>query len=151
MQSSPKMKRRRTRNLHTCQRKRLTNVITGKMLRYFRRNPRWNIYHLSARFSKMLQNREELNDPQTVTINEARFSVPIGEVVTRQDELLYCTLLYCTVLYCTVLYWSPGRMSSGLTPSPGASAPSSPRGRARWCSRSSWTWCLCSVKMPQLK
>ena len=49
----------------------------------------------------MLQNREELNDPQTVTINEARFSVPIGEVVTRQDELLYCTLLYCTVLYCT--------------------------------------------------
>ena len=52
----------------------------------------------------MLQNREELNDPQTVTINEARFSVPIGEVVTRQDELLYCTLLYCTVLYCTVLY-----------------------------------------------
>ena len=57
--------------------------------------------YLSARFSKMLPNREELNDPQTVTINEARFSVPIGEVVTRQDELLYCTLLYCTVLYCT--------------------------------------------------
>ena len=51
----------------------------------------------------MLPNREELNDPQTVTINEARFSVPIGEVVTRQDELLYCTLLHCTVLYCTVL------------------------------------------------
>ena len=52
----------------------------------------------------MLQNREELNDPQTVTINEARFSVPIGEVVTRQDQLLYC--MYCTVLccmYCTVL------------------------------------------------
>ena len=61
--------------------------------------------YLSARFSKMLQNREELNDPQTVTINEARFSVPIGEVVTRQDQLLYC--MYCTVLccmYCTVLY-----------------------------------------------
>ena len=43
--------------------------------------------YLSARFSKMLPNREELNAPQTVTINEARFSVPIGEVVTRQDEL----------------------------------------------------------------
>ena len=46
----------------------------------------------------MLQNREELNDPQTVTINEARFSVPIGEVVTRQDQLLYCIVLYRTVL-----------------------------------------------------